>query len=1740
MSDSTDNAPASSSASKKPRRPWRSKLWRAFLVVLTLALALRVILFFAIAPVMRKVAAAYGFDVSFQRQELTLLGGDVGLWGLKVIPSNGAEPVFNADYIRGYISVYELLKARLRVLRAEADGVDLSIERTADGRIPLLEQILQATRSARPKAPTPEKPLDFTSPLHVEAFRLQHVNARLKDAAVVPPVQAVVAMDVRVTQLGDPANPMQFEINIWSPQLLDSLRIAGQGTSRERSINLSADVNMRGFHPAALGGYLAPLGLRPIANNIGADLSASVNTDAVPASTQAIKARVALDKIRLIADGEDAAGVTKLQIDADEVLPQSVAIGQVTLDGGRIYASRSDKGLLRALGLEFAGAAPTTAPAPAPAPAAPPSVASASASPFKLSLKQIAITNAAALFRDNAMIPANVIEAQVSKLTVQGQSIDPLNPNAVIPLDGQITLPGIAKSVTLKGSVAPLAPTRTLKVQFDAAGIKPDAIKPYLATIGIESLLENASAAGQLDATLQLTSTGPVVGANMTGLKLTDGTELIAMDSAKFSGAALDTNTGRIKLQNVELSGPAVDVTRDASGRLTIAKFRWDPAILSKGPAASSTAPTTSTSVPRLDLAALPKLEVGALSWKGLRLRLRDEQTEPASVIAVEDAGVELKDFVFDLTSSAPGKAGSVRAWLASPQLARQASIEGTLQSGQHSFAADVKLRGEGIQTAILAPYIKPLGIEPTIHEGAAQADATINLTQTPDGISAGINLAGVSLKDGTVELGGVDSLVLEGATLGKSGIDIKSLEIVRPRSAIALEKDNTISALGVHLDLLRQFSKAPTTSPAPASPMALPAIALHTLRVTDGQLDWTDRGFATPVNTSGKATLELSDLKLGVPGAAPLHFRSVASASGVLEEITIEGTATPDPNALTLQASVNGHGIRAGALAAYLPKGIEFATQDGRIRAAIDASLTKSSQGGNEVKLSVTNVDWRDGESTPLFAMKSMRVAAPRIDLPGNVMAVDEISVAGVETGIERAADGSLRAAGVRLGGTPSVPANESVRPTPPGPSTTPVEDVATLIAEARKPLPLLTIKTLDLGVRRASVRDLSRADSAPLVAENIHVHNTAPIELGGETPSSRPPVKVDVEGQLGPVVDHFALSTTASPFASEPAASMELKASGIRGDGLTALVPEIRPYMNGANLTDGQFQTKLQSNIKFDRKGPRDFDLSRGFTMDLSVDPTTFRNGADGPLLAGVEGVRLEQAKIDPKTMSIAAKSLEITKPAARISRQADGIHAFGYVLPIERVIKPTTAPATMAVPSVSLPTDSKPSNEIRVDRLLVNGLDFRYEDHAVTPPVVAPINQLDLEVRDLTTMALYEPRTIRFAAILNADKIALPAAKAPRGATSRPLEDRDFFSQISSTGRIALYPKPSGYAKTSVNGLELAAFDGIASQFGAQVKGGVFDGTFDVRFRDNGDLDAKNKLVITELQYAEGSNGPLQNAFASPADLIIKAVEAPDKSITLPLDVQVKSNEISKSQIIGAAMGAASSVIVTAIASVPAKSVDTVTNVVGLGTIFGKKAAPPPPVEIEFAPGSTYLDPAARQKLAPVLEFAQKNKNAQIKITSELTAGDLEVASSRANPDLSSATSMADQLRSRKLALSQQRSQLAGQLRAQLVFLSANQSAAAVQQLRAIDAELGDIEQSLDLMYELQRPGAQLQASRRTRSAALEIVKQRLTAADNLVRTSPAFKDLKDKLQVESAKFQPTESSGGGKVILSIVGK
>lgn len=1773
--------PAAGPAAKKKRkkRTWKQRLKLTALIVIIGVLLFRIALSLLLPTVIRKVANAYDLDCAYDRINLSTLGGNAQIWGLTLRPKAGGDSIVNADYVQGTISAPNLLRGRLVVYRAEVDGVDVFIDRQPDGAIPFLKT-LAPTNKAHPATAAPTAkgnvtPVDFEPPLRVDAVRLSHVNTRLRDRSVSPPFEATIQTTVRVSNIGSVQVPARFELEVAADPLFDTLLVRGEMHSTPTSVDGALDVTFRGIHPKPAVAYLLPLGLRPVANTLSVRAKVGFKAAVIP-NTPDVSANLTIEEVSANADNEEWAALDRLTVSARRLSATTVELGEMRIEGGRARARRTPTGGVRVAGLELAPAAEAANRSPSPSYALPHG--------FRFVLDELRLKDLQAMFDDEAVDPWGKLTARLDAMSIKNVVLDAAHPDEKATIAGSASVPGVIRDIELSGSATPFAGKSHLDLKLAADGIKPDALAPYLARLAIESELHNGRFTGELSATLSEHPDGALTAdAGISGIRFSDGADLLSMGAVKVGGATLDPKTGAIKVASIELSGPALAARRQASGSLAALGLRTRaagplrPPWVARRRVASQGSPAVAATPPSTRL--LPRIEIGKFVWKDVKLQFSDEIAGADQSISVGDAGIEASDLVIDPQSKTPSRPGRFRAWLSAPKLADRLAVEGTLTPGARGIAIDSVVTGAGMRAEAIAPYLKPLGIVPVLTDGRLDLNAKATVAMNDSGLASSLHLENVSYKDGKTELAGVDSLNVSELAIKPSGVEIGQVQIDRPRADLARNADGSFQVMGVRVAAAAPASQLPSTaSPAPLTPTPTtsrgslklrPSSIVATLKglhLRDGSIRWRDSSASKPVNLTIVGAVDLDDLRIGRRDAAAARLNVTSRIDGVVDKATITGTLTAEPDAPGAKLKIVADGIRAGELAAYLPAGLSSTLKDGHFSGALDVGISNHPVGGLAGHLTFNDVDLYDAPDEPLLKLRSLEIAASRIDPDGGVIAIDTIASAGLEADMRLGADGAIDLLGMRLAHavTPSShPASVSRPPADASPATEPASDLRAMIAQSRKPFPLLTVGNVDLGVRRLTITGATGPGAAPVSLENLVIRNRGPIEVGGSDAETRQPLVLEALGKITPVIGSFRATAGATPMAVTPTIKLDINASDIDGNGLTDLLPQLKPAIDGTGLTRGTFRSHLDATLNYGRRGPRDLDLARGFTLDADIKPVEFKSDPDGPVLAGLDEIRSDGIKFEPKTGDVLIKAIEITRPAGRIVRDEKGIHALGLLIPVStpstQPADRKTEPAVVHAPALSTnqpgaePSPVRPTHEIRLDRLTVSGIDLTLQDTTTTPNTLVPLNGLDVDVRHISNLMPFDEKPMRFSVLLTSDKVPLPfrkgavgsSAGAPQAtAAGTGTELRELFSQITADGTVTIrrvgdHFALDGWTKTSINGFELLGIAGLAKQHKVTIGGGVLDDANDIRFNPSGRIETRNSIVLTNLSLSEPLHGPIQTALKiqAPIDVAIGLITDPDDSITLKLPVPIKNGAVSRDDLIGPAMGAAAGVLTTAIASAPVKTVAGVGNLLGLGG--SGKPASVQTIVVHFLPGYTGLDGPSSRALERLVQRMRREPTLQLQLRHELSTADVVRAAVRANPTPEECRSLAERLRHEKSELLAHRAVLAGWARGKLGSRPESQARTTLDSLRAIDRQIAQTENALDQLYDQLRPGAARQRDRRTRAAGLEISQQRLAVVRNVL-LSAGIAGADERVHQTNPRFAPNDSDAGGQVIITLVAK
>jgi hypothetical protein len=644
------------------------------------------------------------------------------------------------------------------------------------------------------------------------------------------------------------------------------------------------------------------------------------------------------------------------------------------------------------------------------------------------------------------------------------------------------------------------------------------------------------------------------------------------------------------------------------------------------------------------------------------------------------------------------------------------------------------------------------------------------------------------------------------------------------------------------------------------------------------------------------------------------------------------------------------------------------------------------------------------------------------------------------------------------------------------------------------------------------------------------VEVRNIKPIALLGPDPESNPQTEIQVTGGIDPIADQFAVDVKAAPFSRQKTLGLDLTVSGIHGDGLTAVAPQLASKIDGEGMTNGQFQASLLATLKLQTTLPTDFDFSHGGKLDFSLTKTAFRAEPGGPVLAGVGEVRSDGIVLSPNLSSVEFKELEIDNLTGRAERKKDGLHALGLIVKTPTT-QPSTAPAEQAAApsSPAVAVDPPASGAVKIDRLLVSGIDFRVEDQTCDPPAVIPINGLDVEVQNLSSQPKPDDKPVRFNLLATADKVPLPGREPDENA------NRELFSQIAGSGVVSLYPNLKGWTKLSISGFELLGVRGLAHEEKITVGGGTFDGDVDLRFAGDGTIDTSTRLVLTDLSLSEPPNGFISQTLKLPAslDVVIAALQDQDGSITIPLNVSMNQGKLNTASVVGAGVGALAEIITTAIASAPLKLAGLLTG--------PKQAEAEPPIKVSFPAAYSDLGPDQIAQLEALAVRLHKNDSLRVTLRSDAGRDDVWLASQRVNPSVENATVLADALSRRRDALLAARLDATSQVRALLASTDTDDAARAIERLRTINRQLAYTENAMDYAYDLLRPGADRQAMRRTRAAALAIARARLDTIRTFLIGSGRHAIDPSRISQANPQFvESPENQDGTVTITTVKGK
>jgi len=1749
------------------RRRWRRRVLWILAIGFGLLLLLRASVDRLLPWALAKAAKAYNLNASYERLYITFLGLDAELWHLKIAPLGGGEPIIDAEYCRADVSVFDLLRGRLRACRLEIDGLDVRIVREADGRIAVLDSLMPA--AAPPAVPAPEAkpaegPIEIAPPLAIDALRLQNVRVALRDAHVTPAFEAVLAVNVHLSDLGSAARPLRFGLDFNASPFLDVLRVEGSGRVDRDALRTEFSAAVEGLRAGALEAYLAALGIRPRAHAIAFGLRGTAAL-ARRAEGGALAGELSLEAIRAAADGGEFAGVDRVSARIEELDRGVLRFGSVLVERPRLLVERTAAGRLAVAGMEFGEAAPERSEEQPPPAAPPPPAPAAVSAAAVLALGELAVKEGRVELRDEGAAEPGGLALVLEKFVLRDLVIAPDRPGAAAAFEAQLAAPGVFKNASVAGTVAGLPLHPILEGTARGSGITGQALRPYLAAAGVEPAFTDGSLEAGFRLAADVSPDGKVrAELQLSDAQLRDGGDELARIGLEVSDVLFDPLNPTLRIASIDVRGPRVKARLDEAGSLAFLGLRTvKPSAAAPPSPGRAQAPAPCAAPGARPPAPALGIELGRLAWKDVHVELRDDSLAAPRTFTIDDAGLEIAGLRTSLDpAEAPAAPAAVKAWLASPGLLERVTVEGTAVAHPRTPSIALAIEGSGLTLEGLEERLAALGLEPAPGTGSFALRLEASAVLDAAGASASVSIRDAALRHGGEEWLGVGALEVKDAAFAPGEARVQAVKIERPRALAARQADGSFLAacLRVRPPQPGAGGEAPAPEHAPtpakasagaAAPEESPVLTLESLSVDRGTLRIRDAAVSPVVDVALEADLALQALVVGRE-AAPARFDGLLAAEGIVKSLRVGGDLELGPARKAVRLKADVRGLAAGPLSAYLGRDVRSELEDGRLAARVEARVEPRAEGGAGILLEVSEVQYREARAKePYFALDRFRVAATRVDPAGGVIAVDEVALGGVELGVRRAADGAVHALGL-VASPPAEAGND--RPAAPATAAEPPQAPAPAALSAK--LPRVALAALDLGVKRVSFLDETAGQVEPLVIEGLRFRNVKPIELLGEEPETRPPVELECETALRPVAEAARVAITALPFAAEPELQLNLQVSGLSGNGMLAVAPALKKHIDGAGLTDGSARLSLFLVLKARRRGPLDFDFLRDFGFECALKEVEFKGAPDGPVLAGFEELRIEAASIKPEARSVELKLIELQKPVGEIRRTPDGIQALGLTVrlpsaaadgapaaqaPVAEAAAPPAA-ETPAAPPADLPV-------VAVDRVAVSGIRIDIADEVCDPPLLVPLRELDVEIRGLDTRALKEPRPIRFGASLSGGKVTVKKALArsalagaigdavalAAGAQAPGLgatEEVPIFEEAAVNGRVILHPELSGFVKASVSALQLQAFKGPAAAAGVTLDGGTLDLNQDLRLRGGEASDLSLRIDFTDLSLSEGADGPIFRYLKLPAplDAVLFALRDANGGMRIPLDASLDLAAPSVTDLLLPVTTALGVLVAKAIANAPLR--------LGLGVadlfVPGSEESAPreeEPIQIGFLPGEIEPSGGERAKLEALLARVRAGEFLLVRVQHIFGGGDLEKTFARANPPRDLVGELGLQLRAERDRLVAARDARAAEARAYMASGLDAKASASRAAARSIDLRIADTEESLDRLYDLLRPGAERQAERRGREAALALAAMRMAWVKTFIAEAGPEEEEFGKLRFANPRYTEAAGEEGG---------
>jgi hypothetical protein len=748
----------------------------------------------------------------------------------------------------------------------------------------------------------------------------------------------------------------------------------------------------------------------------------------------------------------------------------------------------------------------------------------------------------------------------------------------------------------------------------------------------------------------------------------------------------------------------------------------------------------------------------------------------------------------------------------------------------------------------------------------------------------------------------------------------------------------------------LAQLSPKPAASPPatakkdPVAALPIPAVRIHSFKVSQGLVTFTDRAhpsdFATrlePIN------FELKEFTTGADGG----LFTLTGASKLGERVEWHGHVSVQPIESDGEFQING--LQVHTLWEYLEDRLAFQVNSGKID--LNATYKFSYKDQVELQADVAKISLTDlvvrpkGSEQDWVTVPELLVSGTKVDLAKRAAHTDSLTISGVKLMAWMEPDGSFNL--LKLAATPT-------------PQSAPPPDASAAPASAADSGPAWSFDLQEFALRDASIAAEDRS-TKPVAKVML-----APLSLKVEGASLdlAKPVSLAFETKIN---DSGAVSVTGQVTPRPVSANVALKLSGIE---LATLQPYVAQYTSmtlqgGALSADGTVRygaakpaLQFAGNLSVAKLHTTDNALHQDFINweRLDVQGLKYQHDPDRLDIDQVLAIKAYARVIIEPDTSINVKRVLAGPGATVIAAPAPGEAPVAATAPPAQAapasVKPRgksakLAPGPATAPATAAGATAPAGMPMSIKKIVIQASEANFADLSVKPNFATGIQKLQGSVTGLTSQ--------------------------PKSRAHVDLHGSvDQYAPVSIVGDVnvlsaALYTDLT----MSFHNIELSTFNPYSGKFaGYNISKGKLN--TDLHYLVDGrKLDAQHHIVVEQLEFGDKTES--KDAVSLPIKLAVALMKNRDGVIDLNLPV---TGSLDDPQF---RLGP---IIWKVFVNILEKAVTAPFAL--LGSLFG---GGPDLQFIDFPPGMADLDPAAVQKAQTIVKAL--NERPQIKIEVPIAA-------------------------------------------------------------------------------------------------------------------------------------------------------